>query len=171
MKNRWSGIAETLGLVGVIGSLVFVGIEVRQSTIATRAATDAAIADSFRETNLVIASSPELARALTSVLDNPDGASAADRIQVLGIWRAVIHNWSNVHRQHLNGTVDPALYASVVQEISTYSQVATEGEAPPDVVRRARLLRWVWSSERFLFNPDFQQFVDSILGDPPSARR
>jgi hypothetical protein len=57
-STRNQRIAEFVGLVGVIGSLVFVGLEVRQSTLATKAATDASLADSFRELNLAITSSP-----------------------------------------------------------------------------------------------------------------
>jgi len=25
-------------------------------------------------------------------------------------------------------------------------------------------MRWAWESERFIFNPDFQDFIDGILG-------
>lgn len=53
-KGRLSRVGEFIGLVGVIGSLIFVGIEVRQSTLATRAATDAVIADAFRELNSIV---------------------------------------------------------------------------------------------------------------------
>ena len=162
-KGGMSRVGEVLGLVGVMGSLIFVGIEVRQSAIATRAATDAVIADGFREVNQVMASSPELARAMTAYPDSPDSASAADQVQILGLWRALFHIWSNAHRQHLNGTIDPAIFQGVVQEISTNSEAWRTGNASADLVRRGRVMRWAWSKERFLFNRDFQQFVDSIL--------
>jgi len=58
--NDWIQIA---GIFALVASLIFVGIEVRQNSIATRSATNAAVKDGFRELNLVIASSPELARA------------------------------------------------------------------------------------------------------------
>lgn len=161
-KSGISRVAEVLGLFGVIGSLIFVGIEVRQSAIATRAATDTAIADAFRDVNQVMATSPELARAMTAWPDSPDSLSAADQVQVLGLWRALFHTWSNAHRQDLNGTIDPAIFAAVSQEITTYAQ-AQRGTASPDLQRRGRFMRWAWTRERFLFNPDFQEFVDSIF--------
>ena len=65
------GIAEVIGLVGIVGSLVFVGLEVRQNSVATRASTNAAVADAFLELNLVLASSPELARAMVASVDDP----------------------------------------------------------------------------------------------------
>lgn len=160
-------VGELVGLIGVIGSLVFVGLEVRQSTIATRAATDASVADGFRELNLMMASSPELARAMTAWADDPGAAPPADKFLILGAWRALFYSWSNGHRQHVNGTLDPAIYEAVVREISTYagaSAAATAGGAGVDeIARRQRLMQWAWRSERFLFNPDFQAFVDSLL--------
>ena len=161
-KEALARLGEILSLIGVMGSLVFVGVEVRQSAIATRAANDTVIADAFREINQVMASSPELARALTANADDPASAPAPDQVQVLGLWRALFHTWSNAHRQHLNGTIDPAIFEGIVQEITAYAQASANGSSP-DLVRRGRLMRWAWDKERFLFNPDFQQFVDGLL--------
>ena len=83
---------------------------------------------------------------------------------MLAMWRAVFHIWSNVHRQHLNGTLDPALYDAVVQEISMHAGKARGTETVDDAERRARQMKWAWESERFIFNLDFQIFVDGILG-------
>ena len=156
-------VGELVGLLGVIASLVFVGVEIRQSSIATRAATDAAVADGFRELNLVLASSPDLAAAFTAGADNPAEAPAEAQTMMLGLYRALFHIWSNGHRQHLNGTIDPAIFQAIGQEISTYAgDVSGEAEVN-DIDRRRRNVRWAWDSERFIFNPDFQAFVDSVL--------
>ncbi len=160
-------IAELVGLIGVIASLIFVGVEIRQNSIATRAATDAAVADGFRELNLVVASSPELAKALAANADNPAEAAAEDQVLMLGLYRALFHTWSNAHRQHLNGTIDPSIFQAVVQEISAYAVEVPDGADIDDIERRQRMATWAWDSERFIFNPDFQIFVDSILAANP----
>ena len=165
MKTKgWKGTVELVGIFAVVASLVFVGVEVRQNSVATRSATNAAVKDAFSELNLAIASSPELARAMVSLAESPDDALPEDQLRVLALWRALFHTWSNVHRQHLNGTVDPALYDAVVQEISALAGEFHGPVAPSDVERRKRQMRWAWESERFLFNPDFQLFVDRIIG-------
>ncbi len=162
-KSRLARIGELLGLVGVMGSLIFVGLEVRQSAIATRAAADATIANSFLEVNQAMATTPSLDRALTGWRGSPDSASAADQVQLLGLWRGLFHAWSNAHRQHLNGTIDPALFQSVSQEIAAYAAPSSALGDSADLARRGALMRWAWSRERFLFNADFQAFVDSML--------
>jgi hypothetical protein len=160
-------IAEIVGLIGIIGSLVFVGLEVRQSSIATRAATDAAVADGFRELNLAMASSPDLARALAAHTSNPEEAPREDQVLILGLYRALFHIWSNAHRQHLNGTIDPAVYQAVVQELSAYAVDVPAGANVEDIRRRQRLTKWAWESERFIYNLDFQRLVDSALASAP----
>ena len=164
MKS-WStqNTVEAIGIIGVIGSLIFVGGELRQNAIATRASMNADIAVAFVDLNLMIASSPELTQRLADFAENPAAAPREAQIQMLGAWRAVFHIWSNVHRQHLNGTIDPAIYESVIQEISTYTSIA-KGNQNADVVRRQAFMVWAWESERFIYNPDFQDFIDGILG-------
>ena len=165
MKN-WStqSTVESIGLLAVVCSLVFVGLELRQNSVATTAQTNSAVAEGFIEINLAMATSAELARAMTSYENDPSLASTADQVQILGLWRALFHIWSNAHRQHLNDTLDPAIYASVIQEISTYAEPGADANDVNDLNRRQRVMRWAWEKERFIFNPDFQVFVDDILG-------
>ena len=163
-ERAWKDRAEMIGIFAIVASLIFVGGELRQNAIATRAAMNAEIAVSFVDLNLVVASSPELTQRLADFAENPAAAPREAQIQMLGIWRAMFHVWSNVHRQHLNGTIDPAIYESVVQEVSTYAATASKSNQNADVVRRQAFMRWAWESERFIFNPDFQDFIDGILG-------
>jgi len=156
-------IIEAVGFIGVVGSLIFVGLEVRQNSISIRAATNAAVAETYVAVNLAMASSPELSKAMARNAVNPEGASVEDKVQILSIWRALFHTWSNVHRQHINGTIDPAIYQSVVQEASVYAGKLANLEMSQELEQRAQAMRWAWANERFLFNPDFQVFVDGIL--------
>ena len=134
------GIAEVIGLVGIVGSLVFVGLEVRQNSVATRASTNAAVADAFVELNLVLASSPELAHAVVSSFEDPEKLSPEERVMVLGMWRTIFHVWSNGHRQWSNETLDQVLYESVVSEISMYAR--NQNESVEDIDGRSRSMRW-----------------------------
>ena len=155
---------EAIGLICVVGSLIFVGLEQRQNTIAIQAATNSSFATGFQDLNLIVASSPSLAKALVQLGGNLDEISQEDKTQVLGLYRALFHIWSNGHRQYLNGTLDPALYDGVIQEISFYANKTPSAEVI-DNERRRVVMRWAWESEKFIYNPEFQQLVDSILGD------
>jgi len=42
-SKGWKGIAELIGIFAVVASLVFVGVEVRQNSVATRSANNASL--------------------------------------------------------------------------------------------------------------------------------
>ena len=92
-----SQVAEAVGIIGVIGSLIFVGGELRQNAIATRAATNAEVSVAFVDLNLMLASNPDLARAFSAHAADPASAPIEAQILLLGSWRALSHIWSNVH--------------------------------------------------------------------------
>ena len=79
--------------------------------------------------------------------------------------RGLFHLWSNAHRQHLNGTLDAAIYKGIVQEVSAYAEGSRDEVAKnEELARRGKPMRWAWEFERYLFNPEFQLFVDEHLG-------
>ena len=162
-RKTWSW-PELVGVLGVVGSLVFVGLEVRESSRATRAATDAEIATQFVDLNLAILSSPELTGAFDAAREvgHPSRATAGQQGLLLAFYRSLFHVWSNTHRQHLAGTVHPMLFEAVVGEISTYAE-ATDSEASSEQNLRRVLVRWAWENERFIYNEAFREFVDSIM--------
>ena len=156
-------IIEAFGFIAVVGSLIFVGLEVRQNSVAIRAETNASVANAFIQQNQMLASTPELAAAWARSAAIPEAASVEDALQLLGAWRAVFHIWSNAHRQHMNGTLDPVLFESVVQEISNYAGGQLNDGAHESVAHRIRMMRWAWQSERFVYNSEFQLFVDNLI--------
>lgn len=149
----------------MIASLIFVGLEVRESSRATRAATDAEIASQFVDLNTAILESPELTAAFDAAREagHPSEVSEGDQGLLLAFYRSLFHVWSNTHRQHLAGTVHPMLFEAVVGEISTYAG-PLDPSSPTDLNQRRVLIRWAWESERFLYNQAFRSFVDSIMG-------
>ena len=90
--------------MGVIGSLVFVGLELRQNTTAVRAQTRQGLADRNAQTIYSVAENPELARAWTlmwqrdtlagQVLTMADSAQA--RWGMWGMLRQVEHAFLQV---------------------------------------------------------------------------
>ena len=61
-KNRnHRSVFETLGIGAVLIGLIFVGIEIRQNTVAIQAATMQGLTDASQEYMLLLASDSELA--------------------------------------------------------------------------------------------------------------
>ena len=155
-RSRTRGIVEVVGLAGLIASLVFVGLEVRQNAAATRAATAQEVSSSFRDLNLMMAGDAEFLGILISYRQNPEDAPPVDQARLRSFFRALFHIWSNVYYQNLNGTIDDQIYDGMVSEVSTY---ARSGLRAPF---------WAWESERFIYPVQFRTFMDSIAATAAS---
>lgn len=142
--------AELIGLFGVMASLIFVGLETRQSAAATRAATAQEVTSAFRDINLAMAGDEELTRILVEFGLNPESASPVEQARLMAFWRAAFHIYSNVFYQNLNGTVAPQLYEGMVSEVSTWARSGL------------RSVFWAWESERFIYPAGFRNFMDSV---------
>ena len=62
-KLAWKGLVEILGIAGVIGSLIFVALEIRQNTNAVRSATVQAIAELSYDSTMRLVDNAELREA------------------------------------------------------------------------------------------------------------
>jgi hypothetical protein len=72
MEKKW---IEITGLVSIVASLIFVGIQIKQTNEATRSATILQLKDSWVQLNLASATSIELSEAFHDVSVNGWDAS------------------------------------------------------------------------------------------------
>jgi hypothetical protein len=108
--RKWR-IGQALSAAAVVLSLVFVGMELRQNTLAQRAQTRQELANSSRELMLTIAANPTLARAYAAMYGAmggfPDSTlSAVDSLQGRYAMFANLRNLENVWLQSQAGVVD-----------------------------------------------------------------
>ena len=79
VSNRGRLAVEGIGLTLVAVSLVFVGLEVRQNTAATRSATQQAVYEGNQQSNLNVMNNDRLRDLLVLTTDDPDWAATAPR--------------------------------------------------------------------------------------------
>ena len=149
-------LAEIVGLAGVVGSLLFVGLEIRQNSESTRAATVQAVQDSWLDWNLTMAD-PEAWAAVDRirVLDDPDEGAWVDQAAVRSLVRSLTGNWANVHYQYVRGFVDEAYWQSVERNI----RLNFDGSLGEDW---AVLFRWGVAGNRGIYTEEFQGVLDQL---------
>jgi hypothetical protein len=96
-------IAEFLGALGVIASLIYVGMQIRESSRVVQASTSQAVADSAQARLLAVAQSLSLASALAKLVDTPTAASSAEQIQVKFLRTASFKGFENQFFQYRQG--------------------------------------------------------------------
>lgn len=152
--SRIRTLTETIGLIAVVASLVFVGLEIRQNAEATRAATAQSLNDGWLEWNLTMAT-PDRWEVVARLreLDDLSEASYEDGQALRSLMRSIFQHWSNLHWQYLNGQLEQRLWEGVFRNM--------EGEAGS--AQWARLMKWAWESDAQIYHQDFQNLFNAIL--------
>lgn len=155
--SRLRAVSETIGLLAVVGSLIFVGLEVRQNAAATRAATAQNLSDGWLQWNLAMSTAEAWSPIIrmTGGSNDFDDADVADQNAVESTLRSLFQNWSNLHYHYLRGNLDPLLWAGALSDI--------ERNVRYDDTRWGQLVAWSWHRNRHTYHQDFQNLIDGML--------
>jgi hypothetical protein len=149
-------LGELVGVIAVVASLVFVGVEIRQNAEATRAATVQDLGDAWREWNLTMAN-PALwePAARMSALEDFSDASYEDAAAVSALMRTLFATWSNAQYQHDRGYLDEEDWQSMLRNM----QMNVDGSFSESWTA---LVEWAWASNRPIYPERFQAVFDSL---------
>jgi hypothetical protein len=151
-------IAELLGAVGVIASLVYLATQVRQSrdqmrenTRALQAGAYQEASDSLSESINTAVSTPGFARTFRCALADFESLSEDDAfhfsVWINNLWR----RYDNVYYQHRMGLLDKNRWE--LHQTDIVAQLRAPGIAT-----------W-WREDRPSFSPEFTALVEKILGE------
>ena len=148
--TKWKDTAELVALVAVVGSLVAVAIELRQTQGALQAQAYQARAFDGIAFNLEIAQSEELARLEELIYSpeiDPSQLSREERQKVVRLLTITRIDLDNEHYQYQKGFLEPGFY---------------HGETVEWIRAVAPVWRAFGLSEP---RPDFRREVDRILAE------
>ncbi len=120
--SRLTSLTEVFGGIAVIVSLVFVGLEIRQNTAASRAATYQEMIRASNEYLLVIGTDPDLSLIMYRASNDSlrERLSGLDQLQYFNVRRVFWRNMENAYVQHQIGVLGDA-------EWDTYHGLACRG--------------------------------------------
>ena len=146
--NEW---LQVVGLFGVIASLVFVGLQMRQDReIALSAATQART-ETTTQNILGIASNPIMASALNKIEAGEYESLLLSERQALRLSsQAVLYNLENSHYQYIKGFI--------AEEKWTASRAALK-----EILRRNHYARETYEKSPASWRQSFQQVVDELI--------
>lgn len=123
--SGWKDLAELVALVAVIGGLVAVVIELRQTQSALSAQAYQSRALDVINTMHEVSANPELAILVNDYLDGDltvDAASTKELIQLRNHFYLRRTDLDNEHYQYQNGFLDPDFYETTTRrEIKAYA--------------------------------------------------
>ena len=99
-------VFEIFGLIGVIGSLIFVGVEVRQNTAEIRGSTHQSVSEQVNELYLTIAEDERLSKLISEMIEDSNlrkNLNPADQISLDFVILTGLRRIENIHLQYLDG--------------------------------------------------------------------
>ena len=158
--KKWTllEIVELLGVVGVIGSLIFVALQVRQNTAAIRSQAAQGIQDQITAIYQMYVSDPTLSDILLRTRSVPSNLTEEERFRFEGFEMATFAAYQNLFIQTREGVVDEEFARGWWQNLR-------------DILARP-VQQEIWTSNEFVFSPDFRKFVDAeVMSLEPTPAR
>jgi len=120
-----SAIAELLGVVLVVASLVFVGWQLLQNTQAIKTSTSQSHVDTFMTIAVKVSEEREFATVFHTGAFNPEDLDDIDRVRFIGFMSAIFRYYEVSYIQYKKGNLDREFWESL--EIQLSEVTATRG--------------------------------------------
>jgi len=143
-------LSQTIASVAVVGTLIYLGIQVRYAERSQRAIMQQGRADRTSNASLTIATA-ELARVWQSALSANPRLTREEFTQFSMMTRAAFLSGEDSYLQHRAGTLDKTAFES-------YSAGVTHFMAYP-------AMRAAWKMSRSQFGPEFRAYCDEAVAN------
>ena len=150
-------IIEIIGGIAIIISLIFVGIQLRESSKATRSATAASTVSEVTSFYSNLGNSTEGSRIFYEFMIRPDSLSATERFQAMMNSHGVMLTIQNSYYLVEEGTLDEKIKESLVASIIA--------------VKDNPGFKLYWKTRKDLFFPEFQIYVEKIMNSDKKYSR
>ena len=138
--------AQLIAAIGVIGSLFYLGVQIRQNTRSMRAVVVDSLAQSFADLVRPMAQDIVLARAFATTGADWHKASEDDRARALPLFFATFKLFENAWFQRRQGTLDPEQWEGWDPYIRLY-------------FHQPGVKAW-WQMRRRVFAPGFRDYLE-----------
>lgn len=150
--SDWASVAEIVGAIAVVISLVYVGAQVRDSTRAVRSAAvnDANLAAQGWYSD--ISSNRQLTEVWLRSMLSSEPLSSEDEFQFLMSMHAVMLAFQNSYLLSQEGSLDPEVLAGITTPILGVKDL-------PGMKR-------YWRQRRSYLHSGFAEYLDSVMDQP-----
>jgi hypothetical protein len=142
-------LVEAIGLAAVVLSLVFVGLEVNESTRATRSATAAETTATIAEWYTALGNDEQASSVLRRFITDPQSVSIEEQYQAVMNLHAIMLILQSSFYLEEEGTLTPQIRRSITNALTSEPGV-----------------QYYWEQRKTIFvNEDFIAFVEQLFED------
>ena len=144
-----ASIAEVIGAFAIIISLIYVGVQVNDSTRAVRSATANETAAAISSWYAEVGVDQHASQVIVDGFANPETLSREETAQFIYLMHGLFLQYQAAYYLSQEGTLDEELRESVTNTILG--------------VRDLPGMRLYWTQRGKLFKPSFREHVDNLL--------
>ncbi len=146
---EWGALGELIGGIAIIGSLIYVGVQVNDSASATRSAVENDASGSMQSWYQEMGSNRQASEVWFNALTSSEPLSTQDEFQFMMMFHAVFYALQNSYLLTQEGTLDAEYRDAVSSTILAVKDL-------PGFDR-------YWRQRRRLLHGGFAEYVDGLL--------
>ena len=150
-----ASLAEIVGGFAVLATMVYLVVELRDNTRATRSASASEATSITVAAYTAIASSTEASGVWYRGMSNPSLLSEAEKVQFILLAHAAMMAFQNTYYLAKEGTLDVEMQSSITENLMT--------------TKNQPGFALYWSQRRAFFMNDFRTYVDELAQDSVSS--
>ncbi len=145
----FESIAEIIGAIAIVVSLIYVGVQVNDSAAAARSATANDTSAAMSQWYMTVGSNAEATRILLDGMTNPETLTREETAQFVYMFHGLFLEYQAAFYVAEQGTLDVELRDFLVNTLA-------------GVREQPGFLKY-WSQRREIFKPSFRDFVDNLI--------
>jgi hypothetical protein len=142
-------IVEIIGGIVIIISLLFVGLQLKESAKATRSATAVTTVSELTSWYSNLGNSEQGSYVFWNFMTNPDSITPVERFQAIMNLHGILLTWQNSYYLVKEGTLDKRVQESLLEIING--------------VKNNPGFQIFWQSRKAIFLKEFQEYVEKIM--------
>ncbi len=142
-------IVEIIGGIVIIISLLFVGLQLKESAKATRSATAVTTVSELTSWYSNLGNSEQGSYVFWNFMTNPESITPVERFQAIMNLHGILLTWQNSYYLVKEGTLDKRVQESLLEIING--------------VKNNPGFQVFWHSRKAIFLKEFQEYVEEIM--------
>jgi len=147
--SYYANLAEILGTAAIVVSLIYVAVQIRQNTRATKLTTAQNVFHDLREATAIVATDQEMASIYVKAMKDVASLSPAEKHRVYMFLNITYRVYENAFYQNKQGALDAYVWEGVVANLSIAHE--TPGH------------RAFWRDRKKIFSTEFQDFCENEI--------
>ena len=146
LRDAIGVVAEVIAAIGVIITLIYVAIQIRESTVETRILQTQNLVAAHSDANYMLATNTEMAEIVRTGLFDREGLSDADKFRFNVFFFAALNRFDFAYHQYKSNRLEEKFWEKMAAEIPIWLNLPGGAD-------------W-WAQDKSRFSPEFVAYVE-----------